>query len=92
MFLRPLLASVGLATLAIFAGVTTAVPAGTAGTPNDVTPGTIRGHREVLLTHVWLTIWMKLSAQFQGTRAASTPAGAVPATPVSLEHPARYRK
>ena len=30
MFLRPLLASVGLATLAIFAGVTTAVPAGTA--------------------------------------------------------------
>ncbi len=44
MFLRPLLASVGLATLAIFAGVTTAVPAGTAATANVVTPGNFRGY------------------------------------------------
>jgi hypothetical protein len=44
MFLRPLFASVALATLTTIAGVTSAVPAGSAATANVVTPGNFRGY------------------------------------------------
>ena len=44
MLVRPLLATLGLVTLVTVAGVTTAVPAGSAATANVVTPGNFRGY------------------------------------------------
>src|SRR5262245_60906485 len=64
MFLRPLLASVALVTVAGVAGVTAGAPAGTAATGNVVPPGNFRGYgfdQCLAPTPKAMNVWLKHS-------------------------------